>query len=151
MRIRAGILLINNNNIALIKRTKPARLYYVVPGGGVDEGEYTDEAAIREAKEELGIDVQIQKLVAIVERVEWGRVTHVQMYYHGEMVGGTFGQGVGEEYDRNDEHSSYEAVWFPLSDVEFSKIYPSALIKHIAEFGIPKQTLHLKEPMNFPS
>ena len=55
MRIRAGVILLEDSCIALIKRVKRGRTYYVIPGGGLDDGEYSDEAAIREAYEELGI------------------------------------------------------------------------------------------------
>lgn len=81
MIIRAGVIMVSDGKIALIRRVKAKRTYYVVPGGGVEEGEYTYQAARREDKEELGLDVILKRLVAVVERVKQGAITHVQLYY----------------------------------------------------------------------
>jgi len=135
MRIRAGIILVSDNKIALIKRVKAEKTYYVVPGGGVDDGEYTDEAAIRE----------------VVERVEHEQVTHLQMYYLVNMTGGVFGSGEGEEYQRSSERGTYEAVWMPLDELKQHHCYPSVVTNYLQEHGIPKHIEHLKEEHNYPS
>src|SRR5690242_12307269 len=64
MRIRAGIVLIQDTKVALIERHRAGLHYFVFPGGGVDEGESPEQAAIREAMEELGIEVAIKQKVA---------------------------------------------------------------------------------------
>ena len=66
MRNRAGIILIEENKLALIERHRTGRHYFAFPGGGVDEGESLQQAAIREAEEELGIVVVIKQKVAEV-------------------------------------------------------------------------------------
>jgi 8-oxo-dGTP diphosphatase len=38
MRTRAGIILIEDDKVALIERHRAGLDYYVFPGGGVDEG-----------------------------------------------------------------------------------------------------------------
>src|SRR5512141_2300304 len=101
MRIRAGIVLIEDNKVALIERHRAGFNYFVVPGGGVNEGESPEQAAIREAMEELGIQVAIKQKVA---EIQLGRKSR-QVYYLVDQVGGEFGTGVGEEYtdaDPND-------------------------------------------------
>jgi 8-oxo-dGTP pyrophosphatase MutT (NUDIX family) len=61
MRTRAGIILIENDKVALIERHRAGLDYYVFPGGGVDEGETPEQAAVREAFEELGVEVAIRQ------------------------------------------------------------------------------------------
>ena len=66
MRNRSGIILIEDGKLALIERYRNERHYFIFPGGGVDEGETPEQAAIREAEEELGIIVKVNQKVAEV-------------------------------------------------------------------------------------
>lgn len=90
MRTRAGIILIENDKVALIERHRAGLDYYVFPGGGVDEGETPEQAAIREAREELGVEVAIKQKVAIIHFD-----LSTQVYFLVERVGGEFGTGAG--------------------------------------------------------
>ncbi len=55
-----------DNSIILIKRKKsPFIDYWPIPGGFVEYGETVEHAAIREAKEETGLDVEIEKLIGV--------------------------------------------------------------------------------------
>lgn len=150
MRIRAGVILIKDDRIALIKRVKRGQTYYVIPGGGLDDGEYSDEAALREVYEELGIAVALERLVAIVERVEWGEVSHLQLYYLAEKWRGVFGSGRGEEFERSHAENSYEPTWLSLDDLVDKRTYPSSLIDVIVKDGLPEAILHLREPNDYP-
>ena len=56
----------NVNKFILIKRKYPPfQNYLALPGGQVEYGEKTEEAVIREIKEETGLDVQIQGLIGV--------------------------------------------------------------------------------------
>lgn len=151
MRIRAGVIMLLDGKIALIKRVKAKRTYYVVPGGGVDEGEYTHQAARREAKEELGLDVILERLVAVVERVEQGAITHIQLYYLVKAAEGTFGAGKGEEYGRSESHGTYEPVWVSLGEAGRHRVYPSTLVEYLARHSVPEGILHLCELSDYPT
>src|SRR4026207_1144316 len=74
MRTRAGIVLIEDDKVALIERHRAGLEYFVFPGGGVDPGETPEQAAVREAREELGIEVAIQR--KLVE-IHFGQSTQV--------------------------------------------------------------------------
>jgi 8-oxo-dGTP diphosphatase len=50
--------------IVLIKRKNPP-LGFALPGGFVDRGESVEEALIREMKEEINLDVKIEKLLGV--------------------------------------------------------------------------------------
>ncbi|MDQ0187746.1 NUDIX hydrolase [Cytobacillus kochii] len=63
----ATIVLNDHNEILLIKG--PLR-GWEMPGGQVEEGESITEAAIRETKEESGIDVEILRFCGIFQNVE---------------------------------------------------------------------------------
>ena len=56
----------NVKKFILIKRKYPPfQNYLALPGGQVEYGEKTEEAVIREIKEETGLDVQIQGLIGV--------------------------------------------------------------------------------------
>lgn len=63
----ATIVLNSKNEILLIKGPKRG---WEMPGGQVEEGESLTSAAIRETKEESGIDVEILKFCGIFQNVE---------------------------------------------------------------------------------
>ena len=46
-------------------KIEPQKGKWVVPGGYVDRGETVEHAALRETKEECGIDVRIKKLLGV--------------------------------------------------------------------------------------
>ena len=61
MRVSSRCVLIENDKVLLIYREKNDRIYYVFPGGGVEDGETNEECLIRECREELGIKINIIK------------------------------------------------------------------------------------------
>ena len=129
MRIRAGIVLIEGNKVALIERHRAGLDYFVFPGGGVDEGETTEQAAIREAREELGVEVAIKQKVVVIHFDQ-----STQVYFLVERVRGDFGTGAGEEYtdaDPNDpQEGIYAPVWMTFDELsQHEKVFPADLAK----------------------
>lgn len=59
MRHRAGIVLYckETKEVLLIRRIRDGKEYYIVAGGGVQEGETFEQTAYREIQEELGVTV----------------------------------------------------------------------------------------------
>ena len=134
MRIRAGIVLIQDNKVALIERHRAGLNYFVFPGGGVDEGESPEQAAVREAMEELGIEVTLQQKVAVIHLGPKSR----QVYFLAQQTGGKFGTGAGEEYTHADPASSdegiYIPVWMLIDELPLHKnVYPEDMAKLVVK------------------
>lgn len=124
MRNRAGIILIHEGKLALIERHRQGRHYFAFPGGGVDNEETDEQAAVREAEEELGIRVKIVQKAATILRD--GR--RDQVYFVVQWVDGEFGTGTGEEYGEVDpNHGTYQPVWMPLEEVLEKNVVPRGL------------------------
>ncbi len=145
MRNRAGVILIEDNKLALIERYRANMHYFVIPGGGVDKGETPEQAAIREAEEELGLQVRILQKVA---EVKLG--TGCQFYFVVERIGGEFGTGTGEEYmEPNPKYGTYHPVWMPVDELpRHDNVYPSgisALIAKSIKSGWPANPITLVE------
>ena len=68
--VGVGAAIIRNSSVLLVRRKEePAKGLWSIPGGLVGLGETADEAARREAKEETGIDIQIEKLLDVVDNI----------------------------------------------------------------------------------
>jgi 8-oxo-dGTP diphosphatase len=79
----------DRGRIVLVKRAiEPGYGKWVFPGGYVDRGEEVQVAAVREAREEVGLDVRLERLVNIYSYA--GR-TPVIVVYAAVMIGGCLG------------------------------------------------------------
>ncbi len=142
-RKRAGAILIENGQIALIERHRPDRHYFVFPGGGVEAKETPAAAVVREVEEELGLQVVVQRLVMEV----WYH--HVPQYYFlVRTVGGEFGSGCGEEYTQEQPaiYGTYTPIWMPLGQVLQQPVLPSSVAEFVIRshtHGWPQRTLRL--------
>lgn len=91
MRVRASAVLLDHEGRVLLVRQFPNSDLWLPPGGGVEPGENSRQAAVREAKEEAGLDVEIERLLWVIEGLQhWkGRVVHhIHFVYLGSAVGG---------------------------------------------------------------
>lgn len=128
MRDRSGTIIIKDGNVGVIKRTKADTVYYVFPAGGIEEDETPEEAAIRETHEELGIIVNIDRLLHIFP------YSGTQYYFLASIKEGTFGTGKGEEYlYPQTEKGTYQPMWIPLSDLAKYDLRPKELVRIILQ------------------
>src|SRR5215218_3374473 len=64
--LAATIILPRGDRVLMGRRTiEPRRGYWTLPGGYVELGESAEEAAVREAKEEVGVDVRVDRLLGL--------------------------------------------------------------------------------------
>jgi len=62
-RPRACAAIIHNDQILMVLHKTAERTYWTLPGGGCEDGETIEQTAVREVKEETGLDVEIEKLL----------------------------------------------------------------------------------------
>jgi 8-oxo-dGTP pyrophosphatase MutT (NUDIX family) len=146
MKARAAAILIEDRQVAMIERRRQGKLFYVFPGGHVKTGESLPAAVAREVKEELGLDVQVGRLVAESTYRE-----RPHYYYLAERLGGVFGSGDGAELTRpaDSERGSLWPVWLPVSVFDQVVIYPAFLanlVRQALETGWPNQVVQFIEP-----
>ena len=130
--------------VALIERNREGEVYYLFPGGHVEEGETLEQAAAREAQEELGLDVEVGRLIADV--VYQG---NRQVYFAASVKGGSFGSGTGPEFSAElHAGATFIPVWLPIRELANAPVYPEALRRLVAgcEGAWPDEALVVSDP-----
>lgn len=119
----------SEERVLLVKtrHKKTGGYYWIAPGGMIEKGEYSREAAIREVKEETGLDISIRRLVWVEEsKNDKGEVDYIH-YFLGETIGGEKVTGIDPELEANEQiilHVEY------MSKEEIKKqpeVYPEVL------------------------
>ena len=148
-RHRAGVIVVVDGRLALMDRVRPgSQPYSVVPGGGVEEGETFEQAAIREAKEELGLAVVVRSSQPTFV-LQMG--DHEQHYFLADAVGGTFGTGTGREMVAPlPEKGTYAVVLVPPEEAVRRDLWPFALSEALlcgfVTGSWPATTVELTDP-----
>lgn len=125
MRNRAGGLLIENGNVLLMHRIKningERKEYYVVPGGGMEEGETLEEATKRELKEEIGIDVNLISAEPLLTLEEESGTQYFNLV---KRISGIVGTGTGPEFTdpSYSDRGVYSAEMIPIKDIINGKV-----------------------------
>ncbi|KFN03552.1 NUDIX domain-containing protein [Bacillus clarus] len=109
-RNRGAVIIIQEDQIALMKRIKGNEVYFVFPGGGIEEGETSEKATEREVYEELAVHIKIQNLVTKAED------NGTQYYYESYITDGVFGSGKGEEF-KGADRGQYIPLWVPMKEI----------------------------------
>jgi 8-oxo-dGTP diphosphatase len=123
-RGRAAVVLRDETRVALIKRVRDGRTYFVFPGGGIRGNETPAEAATRQARRELGVDVLLGPRLLIEEFR--GETAH---YFSALIVGGDFGTGTGggDHTTATAERGTHEPVWMEVTELPHYDVRPRAL------------------------
>lgn len=76
-----SLTILKNNQVLLCKRAiEPAKGTWDVIGGFIDAGETAEEAAVREMKEETGLDTEVEKNLGSTWDIYDGRPTLAMMF-----------------------------------------------------------------------
>ncbi len=104
----AGILLVEENRVLFVRRAHAPRIgYWSLPAGFMEWEEHPSQTAVREAKEETGLDVELTRLFEIYSGQDDPRTHAVLVLYEAKRLSGTLVAG--------DDASEVE--FFPLIDL----------------------------------
>jgi 8-oxo-dGTP diphosphatase len=92
--LAASVAIILDGQILLIKRADFA--VWALPGGQVEAGESFADAAVREAREETGLVVQLTRLVGIYFAPGWPTGDNHNVLFAAKPVGGALRPQAGE-------------------------------------------------------
>ncbi|OGY22832.1 MAG: hypothetical protein A2172_01930 [Candidatus Woykebacteria bacterium RBG_13_40_15] len=81
-------LIEKDGNVLMLKRAQePFKGHWVLPGGFVDYDEEPEAAAIREFKEEAGLNIQIESVISAYRIGNDPRGVHIDIVYVGRAGG----------------------------------------------------------------
>jgi mutator protein MutT len=112
--VAVGVIIQDGDRIVLVRRDKePSKGLWTFPGGAVELGESLHDAAVREAREETGLQVEIGEVATVIDHlVDDGsgriRYHYVIIDYLARPVGGTLRPGT----------DASDARWASLADLE---------------------------------
>lgn len=87
LRVRVAALIYNSRNeILLLQQKKKSKLYWLLPGGGIEYGEPALEALKRELKEELDLSLSNAQFLFVNESIDPNGKRHLlQLVFHVEV------------------------------------------------------------------
>lgn len=97
------VLFNEEGKILLVEQHHDGKDIWMVPGGGIEEGESSQDAAIREVMEETGLIVHIERLLWHVEEVSEKRGQRFVNFFLGSIIGGQPELGTDPEFSEEDQ------------------------------------------------
>jgi len=120
----SAIVTDEHGRILLVKRRD--NTLWALPGGGHDIGESIEQTAIREVKEETGLDVEVTRLVGI-----YTNPAHVVAFTDGE-VRQQFSLCFTTKLRGGElaiDHESTDIAWTQPADIEQLEMHPSMRLR----------------------
>lgn len=132
--VGVGILIKRDEEYLLIKRaSEPDAGLWSVPGGLVEIGESVEEAALRETKEETGLDVHLVSLLDVIDKIVLD--DDDQIKYHFVIVD-YLAEPISENMSPRDD--ALEARWVHPQDFHKYELSPT-LVELLQSLNIYKE------------
>lgn len=107
-KVASGVLVEREGQVLLVRRgTAPGKGKWILPAGFVDFGEDPARTAVRECREETGLDIEITGLLDVISGKEHERGADIVILYRAQIVGGEL--GAADDVD--------EAAFFPPEEL----------------------------------
>ena len=106
LNLGIGVAILSDGKVLLTKREDFE--VWCLPGGAPEDGETFAQTARREAKEETGLEVGLERLVGLYSRPEGSNGSSHDIIFTGRSIGGEL---------RPDPQEVIAVGWFGLSDL----------------------------------
>ena len=104
-KVAAAVLVSDGPRLLMVKRgVEPAMNRWAFPSGYVDRGEIVERAAVREVKEETGLDIELDRFIGLYSLQDNPVILAV---YSAHTIGGSLQAG----------HDAQEAAWYAADEL----------------------------------
>lgn len=129
--VAVGAIIIDKGSILLVRRDQePARGLWSLPGGRVERGESLREAIVREVREETAVDVEVDFLLGVAERVvrdDDGDISFHYVILDYVCLPRTFDVKFGDDVS--------DARWIPVGELTDMQL-TTGLLEFLADRGV---------------
>ncbi len=137
VRVRVAAAAVTEGKLLLVKHLKKGRVWWCLPGGGLEPGETLEACAGRELLEETGFRIRPEKPIYLGELIL--PFDHLlEVTYHASIVGGCLGNRIDRDV---------EAVrWVPLKSLCRMNFLPREIANRLEKdrrAGFPQGIVHL--------
>lgn len=122
-RISAGVLIEQNDSILLVRHRRRGRYdFWVAPGGSCEGLEDLETAALREVREDCGLEVELDR-IAYIEDLHNPALRILKIWFTGRIVGGTLYTGSAAA----SAERIVEAAFLGRHELDGKRVFPPVL------------------------
>ena len=119
MKVRPSITIVENNRLLLMHYRYSNTDVHNLPGGNVEKGETITETVVRELMEELGVEVEVGKMILLGDVImPEGKEDVLHCVFEGKII-------TGKPALNPEQTSALALVWMPLVDLHELDMYPN--------------------------
>lgn len=126
------VFLVDSQERVLLVKTHHVRgPYWIVPGGMIEPGEFSREAAVREVKEETGLDIMVRRLLWVEEsKNDTGHVDYIH-YFQGDILNGEMIIGTDPELEPTQQKILNVRFLSKAELQSLPRVYPEVLLDEL--------------------
>ena len=142
--VRVSGVLIEDDRLLLVEQDVSKIRHWAHPGGRLEFGETLEQCLVREMKEETGLDVSVDDLLYISDRIE-NDIQVIIIHFLVSKKGGELGTGNGPEFNKGKIKSVRMVPLKELQDYGLSPTYCNLVLSGFPDKGAYKSDIFHRE------
>lgn len=146
IRTAARAVVICEGKLLATKMRDHRGIYYILPGGGQLPGETLKETVIRECLEEVGVEVEVQRLLYVREYIGKNH-TFSERHARFHQLESVFLCSVKNPHEacpgKETDNHQIGVAWLALENLQQIRFYPELIKQYFSESSVKVPTTYL--------